>query len=203
MFSPLARRNGGDTLEFCSSLELLEDYIVPFALPDPLAPAQIVGYAAFVLGVSAFLQKNDRRLKILNGAQGLVYAVHFLMLGSLPTAGSALVCGVRSSTAAFYSARWLAVLFVGMNVAVGLAVAETAIDWLPVVGFAIGSASVFLLSGIPLRIGMFSSSAVVVVAAFLTGSIGGVALESCIAAANAVTATRLWLDRRAACAAPV
>ena len=68
---------------------------------DPFSLAQCLGYVAFVLGVSAFLQRDDRRLKLLNSAQGFVYAIHFIMLGSLPLAGSAAVCALRSGTAAF------------------------------------------------------------------------------------------------------
>jgi hypothetical protein len=35
------------------------------------SPAQIVGYAALVLGVSAFLQKSDKRLKVLISCESL------------------------------------------------------------------------------------------------------------------------------------
>ncbi len=165
---------------------------------DPFSLAQCLGYVAFVLGVSAFLQRDDRRLKLLNAAQGLVYAVHFYMLGSLPLAGSAAVCALRSGTAAFVMRPWLAVPFVALNLAVGWRVAHTWVDWLPVAGFVIGTVSVFLLRGVPLRAGMFASSAVVMVAALLSGSIGGVALEASIAAANLVTIVRLQRLRRAA-----
>ncbi len=165
---------------------------------DPFSLAQCLGYVAFVLGVSAFLQRDDRRLKLLNSAQGFVYAIHFIMLGSLPLAGSAAVCALRSGTAAFFVRPWLVVPFVALNLAVGWIVAETWNDWLPVIGFVIGTVSVFLLRGIPLRVGMFLSSAVVMVAALIAGSIGGVALEASIAAANLLTIFRLQRTRRVA-----
>ena len=165
---------------------------------DPLSLAQCLGYVAFVLGVSAFLQRDDRRLKLLNSAQGLVYAVHFFMLGALALSGSAAVCALRSGTAAFIRRPWLALPFTLLNLAVGWWVAESWIDWLPVAGFVIGTLSVFLLRGVPLRLGMFSSSAVVMVAAMISGSIGGVALEASIAAANLVTIFRLRRARQVA-----
>lgn len=170
-------------------------------IADPLSPAQCFGYVAFALGVAAFLQTRDRRLKLLNSAQGLVYAVHFAMLGNLATAGSALVCGLRSGTAAYFTARWLVVPFAALNLAVGFAVAETPTDWLPVIGFLIGTVSVFLLKGIPLRLGMFSSSAVVLVNNLILGSIGGMALETAIAAANLITIVRLLRTKPAPAAA--
>lgn len=158
---------------------------------DPLSLAQCLGYVAFVLGVSAFLQRDDRRLKLLSCAQGVVYAAHFLMLGSPALAGSAVVAALRSGTAAFVSRRWLAAPFLALNLAVGWAVAHSWSDWLPVAGFAIGTASMFLLRGVALRLGMFSSSAVVMASAAMSGSIGGVALEASIATANLVTIFRL------------
>ncbi len=158
---------------------------------DPFSLAQCLGYVAFALGVSAFLQRRDRRLKLLNCAQSSVYAAHFLMLGSPALAVSAAVAAVRSGTAAFLMRRWLVAPFVALNLAAGAMVAETATDWLPVLGFVIGTISVFLLGGIPLRVGMFLSSAVVMAAAWITGSIGGVALEASIAAANLVTILRI------------
>ncbi|SBW12643.1 conserved membrane hypothetical protein [uncultured Alphaproteobacteria bacterium] len=165
---------------------------------DPFSLAQCLGYVAFALGVSAFLQRDDRRLKLLNSAQGVVYAVHFAMLGAPALAGSAAVCALRSGTAAFYRRGWLALPFTLLNLAIGWWVARTWVDWLPVIGFVIGTVSVFLLRGVPLRAGMFLSSAVVMVAALLSGSIGGVALEASIAAANLVTIFRLQRLRQVA-----
>ena len=48
---------------------------------DWFSPAQYVGYAAFVLGVGSFLQKDDRRFKIFMAAECLAYIVHFALLG--------------------------------------------------------------------------------------------------------------------------
>lgn len=158
---------------------------------DPFSLAQCLGYVAFVLGVSAFLQRHDRRLKLLNCAQSSVYTLHFLMLDSPALAVSALVAALRSGTAAFVMRRWLVAPFVALNLAAGAMVVETATDWLPVLGFVIGTVSVFLLEGIPLRVGMFLSSAVVMIAAWISGSIGGVALEASIASANLVTILRI------------
>jgi hypothetical protein len=50
------------------------------------SPAQLVGYIALALGITAFLQKSDDRLKFFNATQGLFYALHFILLGNLPVA---------------------------------------------------------------------------------------------------------------------
>ena len=41
------------------------------------APAQLVGYVALVLGILAFLQRCDTRLKVLVAAESIAYTVHF------------------------------------------------------------------------------------------------------------------------------
>ncbi len=46
-----------------------------------LSPAQLVGYLALVLGVSGFLQRDDRRLKLLVTAECFAYVGHFALLG--------------------------------------------------------------------------------------------------------------------------
>ena len=51
---------------------------------------QCMGYVAFVLGVAAFMQKDDRRLKLLVAAECLAYTVHFWMLRNIPASLSAV-----------------------------------------------------------------------------------------------------------------
>jgi FtsH-binding integral membrane protein len=171
---------------------------VPFFPPDPFAPSQIVGYVAFVLGIVAFMQKNDRRLKILNAAQTLVYALHYLMLGLPVAAGGAAVASVRSAVAAriAHPAAWMVWLFVGLTLGIGAIGAKAPQDWLSVAGWSLGTITVMRFSGITLRFALIVSSGLVFSANLLSGSIGGAALEFCIAAANLITAVRLLRDRR-------
>ena len=51
---------------------------------NPLSPAQLIGYVALVLGVSAFLQRDDRRMKLLIAVECFVYVAYFLLLGRPP-----------------------------------------------------------------------------------------------------------------------
>jgi hypothetical protein len=173
---------------------------VTVVLPDPFAPSQIVGYAAFILGIVAFSQKDDRRLKLMNAAQTLVYGMHFLLLGQPVAAGSAFIGTVRSAVAARRrpAAAWLLWLFIAVNLGVGALGAQAPIDWLPVLGWCLGTIAVLRLRGIPMRLTLIAASAVVLVANLGVGSIGGTVLEICIATANAVTIVRMLRTQRAA-----
>ena len=48
---------------------------------NPFSPAQLLGYLALVFGVSGFLQRDDRRLKLLLSAECFVLVGHFALLG--------------------------------------------------------------------------------------------------------------------------
>src|SRR5512146_3080121 len=88
---------------------------------NPLSPAQLLGYVALVLGVSAFLQRDDRRLKLLIAAECFVYVAHFLLLGRPPAASSAGVSGVRNLLSVWFRSWWLAAASVAANVAIAIA----------------------------------------------------------------------------------
>ena len=64
----------------------------------PFSVAQLVGYAAFLLGVISFLQRDDRRLRAMIGAQAFSYAVHFFLLGSMVASLASLVTCTRAGS---------------------------------------------------------------------------------------------------------
>ena len=53
------------------------------------------------LGVGSFLQKDDRRFKILMAAQCLAYIIHFALLGR-PTAVASLTMSLLRSVLSLY-----------------------------------------------------------------------------------------------------
>lgn len=163
-----------------------------------LSPAQLAGYAALVLGVSAFLQRSDRRLKLLMAAECLAYVVHFALLGRPPAASSAAVSGVRAVLSVRFRSPWLAAASVALNVALAVALSTRGAGWIPVVGSSLGGVAVFTLRGIPMRLVLLASTALWLTNNVLAGSVGGVVLESLIAAASVTTVVRLALARRAA-----
>jgi hypothetical protein len=100
----------------------------------PFSAAQCVGYVAFVIGVSAFLQKSDRKLKALNATQSLVYSVHFILLGNFPASACSLLSGFRSFASLKTRSPLLAAAIIALNVAFGLVFAKNGVGWLPVLG---------------------------------------------------------------------
>jgi len=164
-----------------------------------LSPAQLVGYVAFALGVYAFLQKDDRRLKAMIGVQASSYAVHFLLLGSTAAAAASAVTAVRSVLSLYTRSRYVALAILATHLAVGFATAKSLAGWLPVLASCLGTIGFFFLEGIRLRLILLNATACWLANNLILGSIGGTLLELLLGAVNATTTYRLWrADRRAA-----
>lgn len=159
------------------------------------SPAQCVGYIAFILGVATFLQRQDRKLKIYNAAECLAYVVHFIMLGNT-AAASSLISLFRSLTSLKFNSRWLAGVFIALNLIAGYWLVKSPAGWLPVVGSCLATYGMFTMKGIPMRIFMLMSTACWLSNNILCGSIGGTMLETSIAIVSIYTLVRMSLAAR-------
>jgi hypothetical protein len=166
------------------------------------SPAQCVGYAAFLFGVSAFSQRQDRRLKVLNALECLAYAVHFTLLGNLPASASALVSSVRSFLALKTRAPWLAAVIIAVNLGLGFVFAHRAAGWLPVLASSLATVAVFLMRGVPMRLVLLVSTLLWLANNILSASIGGTLLESVIAVVSITTIWRMLRTPSAMSSAP-
>lgn len=160
--------------------------------------AQCVGYVAFVLGITAFLQKNDRRLKFLLAAETLVYGVHFALLGNPAASVSAFISSGRSLLAMRYRSPVLAFVIVVVNVGLALWVTKSGNPWPPIIGASLSTIAVFLLDGVKMRLTILAATLCWLANNIMSGSIGGTALETLIALANLSTIARLLWSRRTA-----
>ena len=147
-------------------------------------PAQLFGYAAFVLGVLSFLQKDDRRFKLYMSAECLAYVVHFALLGNPTAVASSVISVARSVLSLYTKAAWVAFVMVALNLALGWGLVELWWNWLPLLASCIGTLALFLLSGIRMRLVMLLGTGCWLVNNILSGSIGGTALELVILVTN-------------------
>lgn len=153
--------------------------------------AQCLGYVAFVLGVAAFLQRDDRRLKALVAAECLAYTFHFSMLGNGTASMSAFISCGRSVLSLKTKSLWVAGAIVLLNLALGCVYAATPTAWLPIAASCLGTAAVFILSGLAMRMVLFVCTLLWLANNLISGSIGGTLLEAVIALANISTMLRM------------
>lgn len=166
------------------------------SIPNPLSPAQLTGYLAFALGVVAFLQKNDRRLRAMVGLQAFSYAVHFLLLGSVAAAVASLVTSVRAVLSLYTRSPVVAVAILIVNVALGFVTVKGSVGWLPVAASSAGTVAFFFFAGIPMRLILLGSTGCWLANNVIWGSIGGTLLELLIGVTNGTTCFRLWRATR-------
>ena len=165
---------------------------------DWFSPAQCVGYVAFVLGVSSFLQRDDRRFKQFMAAECLAYIIHFALLGNPTAVASSTMSLLRSVLALRTRSSWVAAAVIAANLALGLSLAHKPSDWLPLCASCMGTFALFLLQGVPMRLVMLVGTGLWIANNLIAGSIGGSALEIVIACVNIRTT---WLMAREARAA--
>ena len=161
-----------------------------------LSPAQVIGYVALVLGVTGFLQRDDRRLKLLVAGECFVYVAHFALLGNPPAASSALVSGVRMTLSVWFRSAWLAAASVAVNVGLAVAVGAQARSGCRSSARASARSRCSLMKGIPMRLVLLTSTACWLANNVLSGSVGGTVLESIIAAASVTTIVRMAMAAR-------
>lgn len=148
------------------------------------------GYVALVLAVTSFLQKNDIRFKSYLAAEFIAYVVNFTLLGNPTAAASSLVAVTRSVMSIYSKSVWIACVFVAVNLAFGFGLAKVWWNWLPLIATSIGALAVFLLRGIPMRLGMLVGASLSIANNIMSGSIGGSALEIVITMINIYTIDR-------------
>ncbi len=159
---------------------------------DFFSPAQIVGYLAFVLGVVAFAQRIDWKLKLLVATECAVYTLHFALLGNNAAALSAGLTTARMFVSLKTRSPGLAVFFLAANLVLGTALATSWTACFSIAAGCSGTVAVFFLRGIGMRALLFVSTLCWLANNILSGSIGGTLLESIIAMVNGATMVRLW-----------
>ncbi|MDR3428131.1 YgjV family protein [Silvimonas sp.] len=157
--------------------------------------AQCLGYLVFALSIAGFLQRQDRRFKALMSLQSATYAVHFALLGNPAAMTSAAVSGVRMFASMRTRSPWVATVFVLLNIGLGLYVGHGWASIVPIVGGCVGTIAVFFFSGIPMRLLILGSTLLWLGNGILSGSIGGVMLETTSATLNIITIVRLLRAR--------
>jgi hypothetical protein len=167
-----------------------------FSLP------QLLGYLAFILGVSCFLQKEDQRFRLFMLAECIAYAAHFSLLGVPSAVAGSLISVARSAVSIRSKSPWWALFFNLIVLSLGWHLQTDWHSWLPILASCLGTTALFLLGGIPMRIMMLGGTLLWVFHNAIVGSIGGVALELVIAAINLFTIYRMSKSRSTGTMAP-
>lgn len=160
---------------------------------------QSLGFLAFALGVAAFLQKNDVRLKWLQVGQCVMLAAHFTLLGAQAGAAMALVAAARNTLMLRgVNVRILASIVFPLYLGLGIYNFQHWPDALPVVGSIVAAYGIFYLRHIPMRLCFAFTGISWIIHNIAVGSIGPTLMEIVMLCATLSTIYRLWREEKGA-----
>jgi hypothetical protein len=160
--------------------------------------AQIIGFIAFALGITAFLQKDDKKLRMIMTAQGLTLSLHFFLLGAHTGAALACISGIRNLMSVFSWGKKLAPFFYALILFMGWYTYESPVNLLPVFAGLIAVAAFFFLSGIRLRLALVCGSSLWLIHNIFVGSIGPSIMEAFMVCAGLYRTWKLSLEHKKA-----
>lgn len=164
---------------------------------DVFSLAQLLGYAAFVLGVLCFAQTDDRRFKLFMAAECAAYIGHFALLGQPTAMASTTVSLLRSLASIKARTPAVGLFFIALSAGLGVWLMKGWLSLLPIIASCIGTFSLFFLHGLRMRALMLVGTVLWLVNNLLVGSIGGTLLEGVLMVTNVRTCWVLWRGARA------
>jgi len=156
---------------------------------------QILGFVSFALGMYAFYQKDDKKLKVLMFLFGISHTIHFMFLGSFVSTLSAGLSTIRTGVAIYVSSTRVAILFILLGLTSAIYFADSLWALWAMMGMCFGTYSVFSLKGIPMRIGFLLGAICWLINNISVGSIGGSLLEITLISVNIITIIRLLREQ--------
>ncbi|CAM3438767.1 YgjV family protein [Parendozoicomonas haliclonae] len=153
--------------------------------------AQLIGIAAFFVGIYGFLQKDDIRFRVLMALYCFVMAVHFFLLGTQGTAVNVAINGIRNLVSIKSKSKWMMLAFIGLILMMAVPNIEQWYEIPPVIGSLLTSWALFSITGVPLRLILLSSSCCWLLHNVLAGSIGGSLIEASFVVSNGISIYRM------------
>ena len=164
--------------------------------------AQILGILSFLLGVYAYYQKDDTKLKIYITLMFIAHGAHFYLLGAQVAALLCIISVLRTVLSIFYHSVYLALVFIAITLLTGYLSYESYFDIIVIIASVIGIYSFICLQGIKLRIFILIGSTLWLINNILVGSIGGTLMELFVISTNLLTMYRIQSDIKEKAKAP-
>jgi len=159
--------------------------------------AQGVGVLAFLVGITMFFNRNDRRFKQQLATYSAIIGTHYFLMGAHSGAFSAWLSAIRTLAALRTRNVWVMWLFIALTLGLGLSNARHLMEVLPICGTAISTWALFRTAGLTTRCVMWCSTCCWVAHNIWLGSIGGSLIEGSFLLMNGLNIIRFYrLQRR-------
>ncbi|MFB0710312.1 YgjV family protein [Buttiauxella noackiae] len=158
--------------------------------------AQGVGVLAFVVGITTFINRDERRFKLQLAAYSAIIGIHFFLMGASPAGMSAELNAIRTVISLRTRSLWVMGIFIALTLGLGLSKFNHAMELLPIFGTVASTWALFRCKGLTTRCVMWCSTACWVTHNFWLGSIGGTLIEGSFLVMNGLNIIRFWRMQR-------
>ncbi|MEH2920536.1 YgjV family protein [Samsonia erythrinae] len=158
--------------------------------------AQSVGVLAFLVGITMFFNRNDKKFKIQLSAYSAVIGLHFFLMGANAAGASAMLNATRTLISLKTHNILVMFVFISLTLIFGLSGMRHAMELLPIVGTVVSTWALFRTSGLTTRCVMWCSTACWVTHNIWLGSIGGSLIEGSFLLMNGFNILRFWRMQR-------
>ncbi|OCG06704.1 hypothetical protein A9G13_09245 [Gilliamella sp. wkB178] len=158
---------------------------------------QLIGILGFLVGVSAFLQRNDNAFRWQLTIVNVIMTIHFYLLGpeSYPAAILNIINIFRNIASAYTKNIMVMLLFIAlMLVFYFLTTPDLTqfIHYLSVIGTTLVTIALYRLQQQQMRLLILLSSALWIIYSLWIGSLGSLAIEVTFAIINIITIVKLF-----------
>lgn len=154
--------------------------------------AQGVGVLAFLIGITTFINRDERRFKMQLALYSAIIGGHFFLMGAIPAGMSAELNALRTLISMRTRSLWVMALFLFLTLTLGLVKLHHPVELLPIVGTVASTWALFRCKGFTIRCVMWCSTACWVTHNLWLGSIGGTLIEGSFLVMNGVNIIRFW-----------
>jgi MFS family permease len=158
---------------------------------------QAIGIIASGFVILGFTRKVDDHLKVFMFFGSVAFAIHFFMLGAYAGLFISIInCFRIGFSIYFFKSKKLMIFFIGAYILTGAVVYETIFDLLPFMSSTLSTYSMYMLSGIKLRMVSVVGSVAWMIYTMIFYSIGGIITNIFAISMNLTTITRLIINKR-------
>lgn len=160
--------------------------------------AQALGVTGFVMGLWAFAQADDQRMKQILTVATWVFVAHFMLLDAQVAAAVSALTALRVWISTYSrSYNWMLV-FIAAQIGLSTWLMSDWLEVLPLLNGLLGIFAMFRLAGAPLRLVMVACGLLGVAYNLAIGSVGGSLMDTTVIIMNLATIARLRRSERAA-----
>ncbi|MDF7681782.1 YgjV family protein [Enterobacteriaceae bacterium ESL0689] len=154
---------------------------------------QCIGILAFFIGLTVFIQRDDKKLKQRLVIYSSCISLHYFFLGATPAGVSALLTSVRTLISIYFRKKIFMYIFIFLVLALAAPDIKHGMEILPVSGTVMSTIAFFTATRLKLRVIMWLSTAQWVAYNLWLGTIGGTLIETSFLIINGIAILRFRL----------